>query len=241
MSYLIWAGQKLTFSREKLCANSGKFFLVKATVKFWNLQLSKILNTDTNRIFPTPFNVMYISLRYSLKTNSVVSRSGYLFGMNKKFSLTNALVFSHTHTHTHTHTQYKCNNRKFSQICFHTKCKFLYINTKSEKKYLLLCLTLFLIFCFFLFLFFQCFFFCHLLCQAIFRWLASFLIIFFFFLGRALCSTWKQILVQMIIFSKELLCKFSGSPTQSTHHETLLNIRIEYFLVNVSRIVCRFF
>ena len=41
-----------------------QFFLVKAAVKFRNLQISKILNTDTNRVFPIPFKVMYISLRY---------------------------------------------------------------------------------------------------------------------------------------------------------------------------------
>ena len=39
-------------------------FLVKAAVKFRNLQINKILNTDANRIFPIPFKVMYVSLRY---------------------------------------------------------------------------------------------------------------------------------------------------------------------------------
>ena len=39
------------------------FFLVEAAVKFRNLQISKILNTDTNIIFPISFEVMYISLR----------------------------------------------------------------------------------------------------------------------------------------------------------------------------------
>ena len=68
-------------------------FLVKMDVKFRNLQISKILNTDTNRIFPIPFKVMYILLGYTyLRNNSAVSRSGYLHGVNEKFSLTNALV-----------------------------------------------------------------------------------------------------------------------------------------------------
>ena len=67
---LIWVRcirLKLTFSHGKLNANFGKlnFFLVKAAVKFRNLQISKVLNTDTNRIFPIPFKVMCISLRYT--------------------------------------------------------------------------------------------------------------------------------------------------------------------------------
>ena len=41
------------------------FFLVKTFLEFGNLQISKILNTDTNRIFPIPFKFMYISLRYT--------------------------------------------------------------------------------------------------------------------------------------------------------------------------------
>ena len=41
------------------------FFLVKAAVKFRNLQIKKILNADANRIFPIPLKVMYISLRYA--------------------------------------------------------------------------------------------------------------------------------------------------------------------------------
>ena len=41
-------------------------------MKFRNLQASKILNTNTNRIYPVPFEVMYISSRYGLKNNSTV-------------------------------------------------------------------------------------------------------------------------------------------------------------------------
>ena len=52
---------KLTFSHGKLNANFGSFnFLVKVTVKFRDLQISKIVNTETNRIFSVPFKVMYI-------------------------------------------------------------------------------------------------------------------------------------------------------------------------------------
>ena len=38
------------------------FFSVKTTVK---LQISKILNTDSDRIFPIPFKDMYVSFRYT--------------------------------------------------------------------------------------------------------------------------------------------------------------------------------
>ena len=40
-------------------------FLLKVVVKFRVLQISKILNTDTNKIFPIPFKLKYISLRYT--------------------------------------------------------------------------------------------------------------------------------------------------------------------------------
>ena len=52
----------------KLDANLRKlkfFLLVKPAVKFINLQISEILNTDTNRSFTIPFRVMYIYLRYT--------------------------------------------------------------------------------------------------------------------------------------------------------------------------------
>ena len=66
-------------------------FLVKAAVKFRNLQISKILNTDTNKIFPIPFKVMYISLRYTkFEKQFAESRSGYVYRVNQKYSLANA-------------------------------------------------------------------------------------------------------------------------------------------------------
>ena len=49
-------------------------------MKFTNLQISKILNT----------NGIYIA---SLKNNSAVNRSSYLYTVNQKFSLANALFF----------------------------------------------------------------------------------------------------------------------------------------------------
>ena len=41
------------------------YFLVKTTVKFRNLQISKIRNSDTNEVFPIPLKLMYKSLRYT--------------------------------------------------------------------------------------------------------------------------------------------------------------------------------
>ena len=40
-------------------------YLGKTVVKFRNLEISKILSTNTNRIFPIPFKVVYIFLRYT--------------------------------------------------------------------------------------------------------------------------------------------------------------------------------
>ena len=73
----------------------GLFFLEKTAMKFRNLQISKILNTNTNRIFPIPLKVIHIYLWdiHSLKNNAAVSRSGYLYRLNQTFSLTNAFVF----------------------------------------------------------------------------------------------------------------------------------------------------
>ena len=53
-----------------------------------------ILNTDTNRIFPIPLRLCtYLLDINSLKNNSAVSRSGYLYGVNQIFSLANALLY----------------------------------------------------------------------------------------------------------------------------------------------------
>ena len=40
------------------------FFFSENVRKFMYLQISKILNTDTNRIFPIPFKVKYMFLRH---------------------------------------------------------------------------------------------------------------------------------------------------------------------------------
>ena len=67
---LIWVEctrVKLTFWHGILYANFGKLesFLVKMAAKFKNLQICKILNSDTDRIFPIPFKVVDMSLRYT--------------------------------------------------------------------------------------------------------------------------------------------------------------------------------
>ena len=70
------------------------FALVKTAVKFRNLQISKKkFNSTTSRNFYIPFQIMCISLRYNLKNNTAVRTSGYLYRVNKKFSVRNAFVF----------------------------------------------------------------------------------------------------------------------------------------------------
>ena len=47
-----------------LTRNYLTFFFSENVRKFIYLQISKILNTDTNRIFPIPFKVKYMFLRH---------------------------------------------------------------------------------------------------------------------------------------------------------------------------------
>ena len=77
------------------------------------------------------------------------------------------------------------------------------------------------------------FFFCLFLCQAIRRWLASSLRFIFRFLWRALCSTWK-----IFKFKEQFLTK---SCCEKSPPWNLSKFRSEFFLVNVSRIVCWIF
>ena len=50
---------KLTFLHGKLYLNFGKFiFLVKTAVNIRTLEISKILNNNTNRIFPISYKVV---------------------------------------------------------------------------------------------------------------------------------------------------------------------------------------
>ena len=82
------------------------------------------------------------------------------------------------------------------------------------------------------------FFFWLLLCQAIFSWLASFLRRFLFvFLGRALCSIWKNLRVQIIVSKKTVFVKISRIYYSKSLPWNLVKFRSEFFSVNVSRIV----
>ena len=50
--------------------------------------------TDTNRIFPIPFKVMDVSLdKQSLKNDSAVSKTGYLYKGEPKFFLYKCFCF----------------------------------------------------------------------------------------------------------------------------------------------------
>ena len=71
-------------------------FFVKTVVKFRILQASKILNNNRNKSFPIPFKVMCTFFRckkQGLKNNCAVIRHGYLYGVNRRYSLTNAIIF----------------------------------------------------------------------------------------------------------------------------------------------------
>ena len=61
-------------------------FLAKTAVKFRNLQISKILNTDTEFFQFLLILRSYLWDIHSLKDNLKVSRFGYLFGVNQNFS-----------------------------------------------------------------------------------------------------------------------------------------------------------
>ena len=67
---------------------------METAVKFRYLQINKILNTDTNKIFQSLSRLFVDNFKIYIvwEKNSVVSRSGYfgLLGVNQKFSLTNA-------------------------------------------------------------------------------------------------------------------------------------------------------
>ena len=82
----------LTYT-EKFYENFVKFiFLAKATVKFNNI--SKIINTDSKRLFPIFLRLCtYFWHINSLENNYAVSISVYLYRVNQKLSLTSAFVF----------------------------------------------------------------------------------------------------------------------------------------------------
>ena len=62
MCWMYWT--EINFLTRKLHASLGIFFfLMKAALKFRELQISKVLNTNANRISPIPSKIMYTSLR----------------------------------------------------------------------------------------------------------------------------------------------------------------------------------
>ena len=87
---------KLTFSHGKLNANFGKFNFFQWR-RPWSLEIYRLAKFIT--LIQTEF-FQYLSrlCTYhwgigSLKNNSAVSRSGYLYGTNQKYSLANAFFF----------------------------------------------------------------------------------------------------------------------------------------------------
>ena len=64
---------------------------MKTVAKVRNLQISKILNTDANRVFLIPFKIMFTS-RYSFK-NCCSKWLIVVIWVNQKFSLTNVFCF----------------------------------------------------------------------------------------------------------------------------------------------------
>ena len=70
-------------------------FLVKTAVKFKNLQIIKFHNTNINNFLSIPFELMYISLRYTQFAKQFLSKQIQLLVLDEsKFSLTNAFDFS---------------------------------------------------------------------------------------------------------------------------------------------------
>ena len=94
MGVLDW--NELCHTESFIPALESLVFLVKAAVKCWNLQINKILNTIQTEFFQFLSSLLrtYLWDIHNLKNNTTVSRSGYLYGVNSNFSLTNAFCFS---------------------------------------------------------------------------------------------------------------------------------------------------
>ena len=100
-------------------------FLVKTAVKCRNLQIDKILNTIQIEFFQFFSSLVctYLWDIHNLKNNTTVSTSGYMYGVNPNFSLTNAFCFS-------------LNWRYFSEM---QKKKINSLLSKSTLKYIVYC------------------------------------------------------------------------------------------------------
>ena len=66
---------------------------MKAAVKFRVLQISKILNTYMNRVFPIPFKLMYISLRYTQFEKQFRSKQILLLVCNEPNNFPQQMLF----------------------------------------------------------------------------------------------------------------------------------------------------
>ena len=86
---------KLTYSLKNWIQTLESLLsLVKTAVKFRNLHISKTLNTDKTEFFPYLSRLCtYLWGIHSLKKKSAVSRSSYLYGVNRTFSLANTFFF----------------------------------------------------------------------------------------------------------------------------------------------------
>ena len=68
----------------------------------------------------------------------------------------------------------------------------------------------------------------------------SFLLFNLFFLRKTLCSTWKKLQVQIMVFNKKAVVKIS-TISNSKNSPWSFSLENEFFLENVSRIVCLIF
>ena len=131
---------------------------------------------------------------------------------------------------------YKCNsiNEVFPNMFSNKIYIFLYKKVKVKKIFIVV-VWVFLIFVFF-FLFLSMFFFCLLLCQAIFRWLASSWKFFFVFKDSNL-QFLKKIQVQMIVFNMKAVVKIYrifGSNSPLFLYKCLKNCVLNFLVLNVN-------
>ena len=172
---------KLFFSHGKLNANFGNFNFFQWR-RPWSLEIYRLAKFIT--LIQTEF-FQYLSrlCTYhwgigSLKNNSAVSRSGYLYGVNQKYSLANTfflLIKSATRSFM-LNTVMENENKSFANILI-PFVKLFIIKLIAQINII----------------FFQNWWYLsyYVNCQEIFSWLSSFLRFFVSFLRRAL-NAWKK-------------------------------------------------
>ena len=111
---------KLTFSHRKLNANFGKFNFFQWR-RSWNLEiyrLAKLLTMILTEFFQNLSRLCtYLWGIHSLKSNSAVSRSGYLYGVNQKYFLANAFFLIESITRSFMlNTVMENENKSFANI-----------------------------------------------------------------------------------------------------------------------------